>query len=310
MPAVAALQTQPRKERRSDKWSGKAQVQEAPLDDPVAEKLRRQRWVPAAGWRRVRVAWPIKTAQKHASAIARLIRLGPRSGGPQQQHASQPAAARAGDATPALPASCAAAAAAPASTALTRPPSCRLVEESDYQAAQELFGSGGGGSSSNPLDTMLPKSSKDMEEYATMLTNRCAGAGQACRPSGSQGRRAPAGRGHGAGPALRARLACEVARSLCCLGLPCSPCSCRAWRAPHGSALSPFFPRYVLPHVDAKSFKVCTCARLYQRAAWPAACTQGLLWLTARRASSSSSFRLVGSARPERACMSAGRRRC
>jgi hypothetical protein len=44
------------------------------------------------------------------------------------------------------------------------------VEEADYAAAKELFG--GGGSSSNPLDSMLPKSSKDMEEYATLLANR------------------------------------------------------------------------------------------------------------------------------------------
>lgn len=57
--------------------------------------------------------------------------------------------------------------------ALPLPLPPRLVEEADYAAAKELFG--GGGSSSNPLDSMLPKSSKDMEEYATLLANRWAG---------------------------------------------------------------------------------------------------------------------------------------
>eukprot|EP01024_Parvocaulis_polyphysoides_P062307 TRINITY_DN7084_c0_g1_i2.p1 TRINITY_DN7084_c0_g1~~TRINITY_DN7084_c0_g1_i2.p1 ORF type:complete len:227 (-),score=45.92 TRINITY_DN7084_c0_g1_i2:350-997(-) len=42
----------------------------------------------------------------------------------------------------------------------------RLIEEQDYKATQELFGTNDGGQQKNPLDSMIPKSEKDFEEYA------------------------------------------------------------------------------------------------------------------------------------------------
>lgn len=47
----------------------------------------------------------------------------------------------------------------------------RLIEEADLRAAQELFG-GASGSGGSKLDSMLPKSVKDFEEYAEALVNR------------------------------------------------------------------------------------------------------------------------------------------
>jgi hypothetical protein len=47
------------------------------------------------------------------------------------------------------------------------------VEESDFRAARELFGGGGGaGASKGGLDSMLPKSVKDFEDYAAALAAR------------------------------------------------------------------------------------------------------------------------------------------
>lgn len=57
------LQSQPRKERRSDKWAGKGASADVALDDPVAEKLRRQRCV--AGFA-ARPYWALRaTAAMH-----------------------------------------------------------------------------------------------------------------------------------------------------------------------------------------------------------------------------------------------------
>lgn len=49
----------------------------------------------------------------------------------------------------------------------------RLEEEADFRAARELFG--GGSSGGSQLDSLLPKTLKDFEQYAELLTNRCAG---------------------------------------------------------------------------------------------------------------------------------------
>lgn len=47
----------------------------------------------------------------------------------------------------------------------------RMIEEADLRAAQELFG-GASGSGGSKLDSMLPKSVKDFEEYAEALVSR------------------------------------------------------------------------------------------------------------------------------------------
>jgi len=48
-------------------------------------------------------------------------------------------------------------------------PECRLVEQSDFMAAKELFGDAKPGLN---LDAFLPKSVKDFEEYAQTIANR------------------------------------------------------------------------------------------------------------------------------------------
>jgi hypothetical protein len=51
-----------------------------------------------------------------------------------------------------------------------------MIEEADLRAAQELFG-GPSGSGGSKLDSMLPKSVKDFEEYAETLVSRWGGGG-------------------------------------------------------------------------------------------------------------------------------------
>jgi site-specific recombinase XerC len=46
----------------------------------------------------------------------------------------------------------------------------RLVEESDLRAAQELFGATN--AATGQLDTMLPKTVKDFEEFSQLLVSR------------------------------------------------------------------------------------------------------------------------------------------
>lgn len=59
---------------------------------------------------------------------------------------------------------------APVSTILRHPSSfsCRLVEQSDFEAAQDLFG----GEDGMRLETFLPKTVKDFEDFAAAITNR------------------------------------------------------------------------------------------------------------------------------------------
>ena len=59
-------------------------------------------------------------------------------------------------------------------TTTQKPTNTRLVEESDFRAARELFGGAGGAASKGgaALDAMLPKSGKDFEDYAAALTAR------------------------------------------------------------------------------------------------------------------------------------------
>lgn len=48
----------------------------------------------------------------------------------------------------------------------------RLIEESDYNNAKELFGTTSGSKEAKSLDDMLPKSEADFVEYAELLASK------------------------------------------------------------------------------------------------------------------------------------------
>ena len=48
----------------------------------------------------------------------------------------------------------------------------RLIEESDYKHAKELFGTTSSSKEAKSLDEMLPKSEADFVEYAELLASR------------------------------------------------------------------------------------------------------------------------------------------